>query len=184
MGRHHAGVFVGDNESAGWFGGGPSASWCIPRPRRQRWSRSTASHRDPPSGSSRGRLGRCPPNRPRDCPRPRSASRGQHVVACARTRASSGSGRCAPGAPRASGRSAPDGPSSGRGSSTSGPKEALLADDPEVFFTTPHFDGYPAVLVRLERDRPRGALEEVIVEAWLSRAPKRLAQAYVDEHLS
>ena len=62
-------------------------------------------------------------------------------------------------------------------------KEALLADNPDVFFTTPHFDGYPAVLVRLE---PIGLddLEEVIVEAWLCRAPKRLAKAYADEHLS
>jgi hypothetical protein len=58
-------------------------------------------------------------------------------------------------------------------------KEALLADDPHVFFTTPHFDGYPAVLVRLENIAAQD-LEEVIVEAWLARAPKRLAQRYVD----
>jgi hypothetical protein len=55
-------------------------------------------------------------------------------------------------------------------------KEALLADDPDVFFTTPHFDGYPAVLVRLEE-----ISVEVIVEAWLCRAPKRLAQAYLEQ---
>jgi hypothetical protein len=61
-------------------------------------------------------------------------------------------------------------------------KEALLADDPEVFFTTPHFDGYPAVLVRLDRIAVED-LEEVIVEAWLARAPKRLAQEYVDTSL-
>ena len=59
-------------------------------------------------------------------------------------------------------------------------KEALLADDPNVFFTTPHFDGFPAVLVRLE-EISLDDLEEVIVEAWLCRAPKRLAQAYLDE---
>ena len=35
-------------------------------------------------------------------------------------------------------------------------KQALLADDPEVFFTTPHFDGYPIVLVRLDRISRRG----------------------------
>ena len=58
-------------------------------------------------------------------------------------------------------------------------KDALLADDPDVYFTTPHFDGYPAVLVRLERI-PVDELEELIVEAWLARAPKRLAQAYID----
>ena len=61
-------------------------------------------------------------------------------------------------------------------------KEALLADDPSVFFTTPHFDGYPAVLVRLERIGLED-LREVIVEAWLARAPKRLAKSYVDAQL-
>ena len=56
-------------------------------------------------------------------------------------------------------------------------KAALIADDPSVFFTTPHFDGYPAVLIQLERISPE-ILEEVVVEAWLARAPKRLAQQY------
>src|SRR5919112_3243942 len=50
-------------------------------------------------------------------------------------------------------------------------KEALLADDSGVFFTTPHFDGYPAILVRLDQIAV-DELEEVIVEAWLNRAPK------------
>jgi hypothetical protein len=58
-------------------------------------------------------------------------------------------------------------------------KEALLQDDPNVFFTTPHFDGYPAVLVQLDHITVED-LEEVIVEAWLCRAPKRLAQQYLD----
>jgi hypothetical protein len=58
-------------------------------------------------------------------------------------------------------------------------KEAMLADDPEVFFTTPHFDGYPAVLVRLDRIEPDD-LDEVIVEAWLARAPPRLVKAYLE----
>ena len=58
-------------------------------------------------------------------------------------------------------------------------KQALLADDPEVFFTTPHFDGYPAILVQLEKIKVKD-LEEVIVEAWLVRAPKRLAREYLD----
>jgi hypothetical protein len=61
-------------------------------------------------------------------------------------------------------------------------KEALLADDPGVFFTTPHFDGYAAVLVRLEKIAV-DELEEVIVEAWVTRAPKRLAKAYLDKTL-
>ena len=57
-------------------------------------------------------------------------------------------------------------------------KEALLADDSGVFFTTPHFDGYPAVLVLLDEIDLDG-LDEVIVEAWLARAPKRLASEYL-----
>ncbi len=62
-------------------------------------------------------------------------------------------------------------------------KEALLANDPRVFFTTSHFKGYPAVLVRLDRiGLP--LLEEVIVEAWLCRAPKREAERYEAEHLA
>jgi hypothetical protein len=60
-----------------------------------------------------------------------------------------------------------------------GVKEALLADDPKVLFTTPHFDGYPAVLVRLDQIAVSD-LEELIVEAWLARAPKRLAKEYLD----
>lgn len=57
-------------------------------------------------------------------------------------------------------------------------KEALLADDPDVFFTIPHFNGYPAVLVRLDKIA-LDELEELIVEAWLARAPKRLAKEYI-----
>ena len=77
---------------------------------------------------------------------------------------------------------APDGPILGARVEHLVAKEALLADDPEVFFTTPHFDGYPAVLVRLDRIGPED-LNEVIVESWLARAPKRLAKAYVDASL-
>ena len=60
-----------------------------------------------------------------------------------------------------------------------GAKEALLADDGRVYFTTPHFDGYPAILVRLDRIAVP-ELEELLVEAWLARAPKRLATQYLD----
>src|SRR3954447_17000340 len=56
-------------------------------------------------------------------------------------------------------------------------KEALIADDPEVFFTTPHFDGNPAVLIQLERISSE-ILEEVVTEAWLARAPKRVAERF------
>ena len=59
-------------------------------------------------------------------------------------------------------------------------KEALVQDPSKVFFTIPHFDGYPAVLVRLE-EIAVDELEELIVEAWLSRAPKRLAKAYLEQ---
>jgi hypothetical protein len=76
----------------------------------------------------------------------------------------------------------PDGPILGARVEHLVAKEALLADDPRVFFTTPHFDGYPAILVRLDRVAIEG-LEEVVVEAWLARAPKRLADAYVKESL-
>jgi hypothetical protein len=58
-----------------------------------------------------------------------------------------------------------------------GVKEALIAEDPAVYFTTAHFDGYPAVLVRLDRIAV-DELEDLVVEAWLDRAPKRLARAY------
>jgi hypothetical protein len=83
---------------------------------------------------------------------------------------------------RALGDDAPTGPILGARVEHLVAKEALLADDPEVFFTTPHFDGYPAVLVRLDKIGLED-LQEVIVEAWLARAPKRLAQGYVDRHL-
>jgi len=60
-----------------------------------------------------------------------------------------------------------------------GAKEALLADPQGIFFTTPHFDGYPAILVRLDQIGLED-LNEVIIEAWLARAPKRLVKAYLD----
>lgn len=82
---------------------------------------------------------------------------------------------------RALGEAAPTGAILGVRVEHLGAKEALLADDPAVYFTTPHFDGYPAVLVRLE-EIGVDELEEVIVEAWLARAPKRLAQGYLDAH--
>jgi len=61
-------------------------------------------------------------------------------------------------------------------------KDALLADNPDVFFTTPHFDGYAAVLVQLDRIS-LDDLNEVIVEAWLARAPQRLAEQYIESTL-
>jgi hypothetical protein len=78
------------------------------------------------------------------------------------------------------GADAPDGPILGARVEHLVAKEALRADDPRVYFTTPHFDGYAAILVRLERIAVTD-LEELVTEAWLVRAPKRLADAYLRE---
>ncbi|HEX6870585.1 MAG TPA: MmcQ/YjbR family DNA-binding protein [Micromonosporaceae bacterium] len=59
-----------------------------------------------------------------------------------------------------------------------GAKEALLAEPDMGYFTTPHFNGYPAILVELDRI-PVPELEELLVEAWLAKAPKRLANQYL-----
>ena len=74
---------------------------------------------------------------------------------------------------------APDGPILGASVEHVGAKAALLADNPSVYFTTPHFDGYAAILVRLDQIG-LDDLHELIVEAWLCRAPKRVVKAYVD----
>lgn len=57
-------------------------------------------------------------------------------------------------------------------------KDVLLASDPRVYFTTPHFDGYPAVLVRLPKIS-RKQLQDAIEEAWLSRAGKRAVAEFL-----
>jgi hypothetical protein len=64
-----------------------------------------------------------------------------------------------------------------------GVKELLLADDRGVFFTTPHFDSYPAVLMRIpELARiDREELSDTIAEAWLTRAQKRVARAWLEQ---
>jgi hypothetical protein len=59
-------------------------------------------------------------------------------------------------------------------------KEALLASDPDVFFTEPHYNGFPAVLVRLaaiDVDQ----LAELLTDAWRSQAPKSLVQAFDED---
>ena len=77
------------------------------------------------------------------------------------------------------GPAAPTGPVLGASVPDEGAKAALIADDPDVYFTTSHFDGYPAVLCRLDRlDEP--ALTELAGEAWACRAPRRL----VDQHFA
>jgi hypothetical protein len=78
---------------------------------------------------------------------------------------------------KALGADAPDGPILGARVADVGVKAALIADDPAVYFTTPHFDGYPAILILLDRIDV-AELDEIITEAWLTRAPKRLAKEF------
>jgi hypothetical protein len=59
-------------------------------------------------------------------------------------------------------------------------KEALLASDPAAFFTTPHYDGHPAVLVRLEAVDV-DELRELVTDAWRLKAPVRLRRAFEAE---
>jgi hypothetical protein len=54
-------------------------------------------------------------------------------------------------------------------------KQSLLALDPGVFFTEPHYDGYPAVLVRLP-DISVELLERVLTDAWRAKAPRSLVR--------
>lgn len=65
-----------------------------------------------------------------------------------------------------------------------GVKELLLADVRGVYFTTPHFDGYSAVLMRIPdlARIDREELYDMVVEAWLTRAQKRVAKAWLREH--
>ena len=76
------------------------------------------------------------------------------------------------------GDAAPHGPVLGAAVADEGVKRALVADDPAVYLTTPHFDGYAAVLVRLDAIDV-GELAELVTEAWLAKAPKRLAQQHL-----
>jgi hypothetical protein len=62
-------------------------------------------------------------------------------------------------------------------------KELMLSDTRGVYFTTPHFDGYPAVLVRIPdlAKLDRDELLDLVAEAWLTRAQKRAAKAWLAE---
>ena len=75
------------------------------------------------------------------------------------------------------GDAAPTGPVLGLKTGDLDLKDALIANDP-AFFATPHFDGYPAVLVDLRKISVK-KLRPAIVEAWLAMAPKRVAAAYL-----
>lgn len=61
-----------------------------------------------------------------------------------------------------------------------GEKEELLAAEPDALFTIPHFDGFPGLLVRLDVV-PRDRLAEIITDAWLVRAPARVAKEWLAE---
>jgi hypothetical protein len=63
-------------------------------------------------------------------------------------------------------------------------KELLLESSPDVLFTTPHFDGFPAVLMRIPSlaGLDRADLREFVVAAWLTRAQKRVAKAWLAEN--
>jgi hypothetical protein len=76
------------------------------------------------------------------------------------------------------GRPVPDPPILGAHVPDLGITEALVGSDPDVYFTTPHFDGYAAVLVRLPAIDVV-ELGELVTEAWLCRAPKRLAARFL-----
>ena len=79
---------------------------------------------------------------------------------------------------QALGADAPGGDILGARVADEGVKFALIADAPAVYFTTPHFDGYPMVLVRLaEIGEPD--LTELVTDAWLAQAPKTLVKRYL-----
>lgn len=76
------------------------------------------------------------------------------------------------------GDAAPDGPILGVRVPGLEAKEALLAEYAGVCFTTPHFNGYPAILVQLDRIAVAD-LEDLLIEAWLTQAPKRLVSEFL-----
>ena len=75
--------------------------------------------------------------------------------------------------------SPPDGPILAVRVADLGEKEAVLAAQPEAFFTIPHFDGYSAVLIQLKVVTKR-ALRGAVVDGWLACAPPSLADAFVE----
>jgi hypothetical protein len=77
------------------------------------------------------------------------------------------------------GDAAPSGVIVGASTTNEGEKLALINEDPLAFFTTAHFDGYASILIALDHVDPV-RLGEVVTDAWLARAPKRLAAAFLD----
>ncbi len=77
------------------------------------------------------------------------------------------------------GKGAPDGPIFAVRTPDLEMKELLIQSDPGVLFTTPHFDGYPAVLIALPKIKA-AALKRLVIEAWLARAPKRAVAEFLE----
>lgn len=77
------------------------------------------------------------------------------------------------------GTAAPEGPVMVASVPDEGTKAALLASEPDVYFTTTHFDGWAAVLCRLDR-LDETALTELAGEAWAARASRRLTTRSVE----
>ena len=75
------------------------------------------------------------------------------------------------------GASAPDGPVLAAHVADLGVRAALIAEEPHLYFTTPHFADYPAVLARLDV-LGLDDLRELLTEAWLVRAPVRVRRAF------
>ena len=73
----------------------------------------------------------------------------------------------------------PEGPILAVRTADLGEKEAMLAAGHDGFFTIPHFDGYPGLLIQLRAVR-RPALREALVDAWLAVAPRALAEQYLN----
>ena len=63
-------------------------------------------------------------------------------------------------------------------------KDLLLSDVRGIYFTTPHFNGYPAILMRIPdlARIDREELHELVVEAWLTRVQRRIAKAWLAEN--
>jgi hypothetical protein len=60
-------------------------------------------------------------------------------------------------------------------------KEAVLATETKGFFTIPHFNGYPAILIQLKKVT-KSSLREAIIDGWLACAPPKLAREYLERH--